>query len=103
MIINENLITVDINFLVPFRDFHLVSQDYEINKSVLENWTLHRLKVPDFKDRDEMKNWNWLSRAVGNPMEQVLTVMTPVIALLSPKELKMRVAFLFNNLQSRLL
>jgi hypothetical protein len=82
MIIKEDQITVDINFLVPFRDFHLVSQDYEINKSVLENWTLNRIKVPDFKDRDEMKDWNWLSRAVGNPTEQVLTVMTPGIAMI---------------------
>jgi hypothetical protein len=57
MITKENQVTVDINFLIPFRDFHLISQDYEINKSVLENWTLHRLKVPDFKDRDEMKDW----------------------------------------------
>ncbi len=57
MIRKENQITVDINFLVPFRDFHLVSQDYEINKLVLENWTLNRIKVPDFKDRDEMKDW----------------------------------------------
>jgi hypothetical protein len=57
MIIKENQVTVDINFLVPFRDFHLVSQDYEINKLVLENWTLNRIKVPDFKDRDEMKDW----------------------------------------------
>jgi hypothetical protein len=82
MIIKEDQITVDINFLVPFRDFHLVSRDYEINKLVLENWTLNRIKVPDFKDRDEMKDWNWLSRAVGNPTEQVLTVMTPGIAMI---------------------
>ena len=43
-------ITVNINFFTPFQDFHLVSQDYIINKSVLENWTLHRIKVPDFSD-----------------------------------------------------
>ena len=53
----ENSITIHINFFIPFQDFRLVSQDYLINKSVLENWTLHRIKVPDFKDRDEMKDW----------------------------------------------
>jgi hypothetical protein len=52
-----NPINIQINFFTPFQDFHLVSQDYIINKSILENWTLHRLKVPDFKDRDEMKDW----------------------------------------------
>lgn len=55
----ENLYkqTVELNFSLPFRDYHLVSQDYIINKSVLENWTLNRIKVPDFKNRDEMKDW----------------------------------------------
>lgn len=53
----ENSITIHINFLTPFQDFHLVSQDYIINKSILENWTLHKVKVPDFKNRDEMKDW----------------------------------------------
>ena len=50
-------ITVNINFFTPFQDFHLVSQDYIINKSVLENWTLHRIKIPDFSDREAMKDW----------------------------------------------
>lgn len=53
----ENSITIHINFLTPFQDFHLVSQDYIINKSILKNWTLHKVKVPDFKNRDEMKDW----------------------------------------------
>ena len=53
----ENSITIHINFLIPFQDLHLVSQDYRINKAVLENWTLHKVKVPDFKNRDEMKDW----------------------------------------------
>jgi hypothetical protein len=53
----ENSITIHINFFTPFQDFHLVSQDYIINKSILENWTLHKVKVPDFKNRDEMKDW----------------------------------------------
>ena len=53
----ENSITIHINFLIPFQDFHIVSQDYRINKAVLENWTLHKVKVPDFKNRDEMKDW----------------------------------------------
>ncbi len=51
----ENPITI--NFFTPFQDFHLVSQDYRINKAVLKNWTLHKVKVPDFKNRDEMKDW----------------------------------------------
>ena len=93
MITKENQVTVDINFLIPFRDFHLISQDYEINKSVLENWTLHRLKVPDFKDRDEMKDWNWLSRAVGNPMGQFLKMITPGIAVI----MKARAVRWFHN------
>jgi hypothetical protein len=54
---NLNKQTVEFNFSLPFRDYHLVSQDYIINKSVLENWTLNRIKVPDFKNRDEMKDW----------------------------------------------
>jgi hypothetical protein len=45
---NLNKQTVEFNFSLPFRDYHLVSQDYIINKSVLENWTLNRIKVPDF-------------------------------------------------------
>jgi hypothetical protein len=53
----ENPITNHINFFTPFQDFHLVSQDYRINKAVLENWTLHKVKVPDFKNKDEMKDW----------------------------------------------
>ena len=51
----ENPLTI--NFFTPFQDFHLVSQDYRINKAVLKNWTLHKVKVPDFKNRDEMKDW----------------------------------------------
>lgn len=51
------LISTTLNFLIPFKDFHLVSQDYEINKSVLENWTIGRIKVPEFINETEMRDW----------------------------------------------
>ena len=41
-------VAVRLNFSLPFRDFHLVSQEYIINKSVIENWTLGKLKIPEF-------------------------------------------------------
>ena len=53
----KNVVTVSVNFLIPFRDFHLVSQDYKINKVVLENWTLGKLKIPDFANIAEMEDW----------------------------------------------
>lgn len=50
-------VEVALNFSLPFRDFHLVSQDYVINKSVIENWTLGKLKIPEFASANEMEDW----------------------------------------------
>jgi hypothetical protein len=41
-------VSTALNFYLPFSDFHLVSQEYIINKSVIENWTLGKLKIPEF-------------------------------------------------------
>ena len=54
---NDDKITTTINFYLPYKDYHLVSQDYIINKSVLEKWTLGRLKVPDFENEEQIKKW----------------------------------------------
>ena len=50
-------VAIALNFCLPFRDFHLVSQDYIINKSVIENWTLGKLKIPEFASVNEMEDW----------------------------------------------
>jgi hypothetical protein len=50
-------VAVRLNFSLPFRDFHLVSQDYIISKSVIENWTLGKLKIPEFASVNEIEDW----------------------------------------------
>ncbi len=50
-------VSTALNFYLPFSDFHLVSQEYIINKSVIENWTLGKLKIPEFASVNEMEDW----------------------------------------------
>ena len=54
---NLNKQTVELNFSLPFRDFHLVSQDYIISEAVIETWTLGKLKIPEFTSANEMQDW----------------------------------------------
>jgi hypothetical protein len=54
---SSDCLSVNINFLVPYKDIHLISQDYEITREVLKTWTLGRIKVPLFSSVDEMKSW----------------------------------------------
>jgi len=54
---NQELHDAIINFYTPFKDFHLVSQDYEITNEVLEVWTLGRIKIPKFISKNEMIDW----------------------------------------------
>lgn len=49
--------TTTINFLIPFKDFHLISNDIDITVDMLETWTLGRLKIPAFEDEAAMIDW----------------------------------------------
>jgi len=50
-------LSTTINFLIPFKDYHLVSKDIEISFDMLQTWTLGRIKTPDFADEIEMRDW----------------------------------------------
>ena len=54
---NIDEVPLVINFEAPYCDYHLVSQDYEITPKLLETWTLGRIKIPDFPNKEAMKDW----------------------------------------------